>query len=76
MDDEGVIPGVDEAEGHCEARNHCTYGEAYNLSERSNSLGTATTARIFDLVGSASGIRVHHRINAQEFGGLYVDSGG
>ena len=71
MDDEGVVPGVDKAEGHREARNHCTYGEAHDLS-----VHIILGLPIFDLVGTQPGFRAYHQINAHEAAVLDIEAGG
>lgn len=62
MDDEGVVPGVDQAESHCQARHHRAYGEAHNLIPRSPKI----MSLFFDLVSTKSKIRAYYQIHAYE----------
>lgn len=70
MDDEGVFPGFDEAEGHREARHHCADGEAQGLS---NPIVLGLPILLFSIVPE---IRLCHQINSHEGGVLGVEAGG
>lgn len=72
MDDEGIVPGVDQAESHCQARHHRAYGETHNLI--SYFLGTSSS--LFDLVGTKSKLRAYFQILAYEDGDLVIAASG
>lgn len=72
MDDEGVVPGVDQAEGDCQARNYRAYGETHNLISHF----LRTSSSLFDLVGTKSKIRAYYQVHAYEDGDLVIAAGG